>query len=471
MSSMSFRCLPRVVSRPLVAAALAAAAVAFPAAVSANAAPITCGDIAGLKTAIMAGGTIDLTPYCVYVLTAADSGVDGLPAVTNNTVINGNHATIQRDPALTSATPFRILRIASGGNLTVSDLTVMNGLLTGFEFGGGILVQSGGALTATSNLTIQGNRVLRQGGGLRVEGSGAAELTASLIKDNTANSISGGLGGGIDSSGNLKLHGTVVSSNRAGEYGGGIYKNGVGRLGIDQNSVITNNRATGAGADDGGGGGILAFGGGSITDSVVTNNTVTNGQGGGGIIADSGMLTVTRSIISGNTLAYNITLPTLPATGAGILADGNTSNVVLDGSTVTGNKIVGARGRGAGLAATRGTITLQNTSGVTTVSNNLASGSYSQGGGLYTASGTTLNAIGAVITGNKATGTGSQGGGIFNNGGSLSLDGATSVTSNTAATAPGGIWTSVPFATTATVTGNIPTNCAASPATVTGCTG
>ncbi|MFJ3234584.1 hypothetical protein [Streptomyces sp. NPDC086787] len=462
-----------------MATALAAAAVAFPAAVPAHAAvtPVGCDPdpiVAGtlLKSAVTTaapGDTLTLTAYCVYRYDGTNTTEATSALVLAKTlIITGNHATIQRAPTLTSATPFRILRIASGGNLTVSDLTVMNGLLAGFEFGGGILVQSGGSLTATGNLTIQGNRVTFSGGGLQVDSGGAAELTASLINGNTVSSISSGLGGGIDSRGNLKLHGTVVSSNRAGEYGGGINKNGVGQLVIDQNSSVTNNRVTGFGPDDGGGGGINASGGGSITDSVVTNNTVTNGEGGGGIIVAGGTFTVTRSTIGGNTLAYN---NTPPATGAGILTDSNTSNVVLDGSTVTGNKIVGARGRGAGLAATRGTITLQNTSGVTTVSNNLASGQYSQGGGIYTASGTTLNATGATITANKATGTGSQGGGIFNNGGTVSLNSTTSVTSNSAATAPGGIWTSIPFATTATVTGNVPTNCAGSPATVTGCTG
>ncbi|MFJ3235932.1 right-handed parallel beta-helix repeat-containing protein [Streptomyces sp. NPDC086787] len=457
--------MSRAVSRPLAATVLAAAAVAFPAAVPAHAAPITCGDIAALKTAIMAGGTIDLVPYCVYVLTAADSGVDGLPAVTSNTVINGNHATIMRDPTLTSATPFRILRIASGGSLTVSDLTVMNGLLTGVGGnGGGIRVENGGSLMATSNLTIQGNRVLTFGGGLEVDAGGAAELTASLINDNTATSLAIGLGGGAYSRGSLRLHGTVVSSNRAGEYGGGVGSDGSTFV-IDQNSRISNNRVTGFGPNDGGGGGVYTGPGGSITDSSVTNNTLTDGEGGGGIYSGGGPLTVTRSTISGNTLAYN---QTPPAAGAALLSRGS---VTLDSSTVASNKIVGAPGRGAGLAVLNGSLTLQSTTTATTVRSNLASGQYSQGGGIYAASGTNLTTTGATITANKASGTGSQGGGLFNNGGTVSLDSTTSVTSNSAATAPGGIWTSTPFATTATISGNIPTNCLGSPTIVTGCAG
>ncbi|MFJ3233845.1 hypothetical protein [Streptomyces sp. NPDC086787] len=42
---------------------------------------------------------LDLTDHCAYSLTAADSGEDGLPAVTDdNLVIHGHNATIERAP-------------------------------------------------------------------------------------------------------------------------------------------------------------------------------------------------------------------------------------------------------------------------------------------------------------------------------------------------------------------------------------
>src|SRR5690349_7485338 len=78
-----------------------------------------------------------LSRGCNYVLTTAAAGDDGLPPVTGRiTVIGGPGTQISRSP---SAGPFRILDVASGGALTLANLTVANGKLAGPINGGGIL--------------------------------------------------------------------------------------------------------------------------------------------------------------------------------------------------------------------------------------------------------------------------------------------------------------------------------------------
>ncbi|MFJ3233994.1 hypothetical protein [Streptomyces sp. NPDC086787] len=163
---------------------------------------------------------------------------------------------------------------------------------------------------------------------------------------------------------------------------------------------------------------------------------------------------------------YCVYVLTAPTVGGGV--DG-LPLAALDDTRVSSNRIIGAQGQGAGIAALGGSLQLQNTTAADTVSDNLASGRYSKGGGIFTQTGATASVTGATITRNKATGTGSQGGGLYNIGVAVTITG-TSITANRAQTAPGGVWTSVPLApTTTTITGNTPTNCAGSPAAVTGC--
>ncbi|MFJ3236011.1 hypothetical protein [Streptomyces sp. NPDC086787] len=473
--TMTARWLPPVLSRLLAATMLAAAVVAFPSAITAHSATtITCGDITALKAAISAGGTIDLASYCVYVLPAADSGVDGLPPVTNNTLINGNHATIRRDPTLTTAIPFRILDIASGGHLAISDLTVMNGAVTSLsDRGGGVLVQNGGILTAT-NVNFQGNTA-GYGGGLAVASGASADLTGGLIGDNTAS----GSGAGIVTNGGVTLHGTTVSGNRVTAAGvdgagGGVAVFNSGSFTTDatgNRTVIKNNTAPL-------GGGVFGQAqvpGWTLTlqNADVLGNTAKTGEGGGIAALGNGNATITNSTIAGNT-AF-LSTGGRPA-GGGLSADftpDGTSTMALDQTKVTGNKVVGAHGEGGGISHYGGALTLQNG---TIVSGNLASGQYSRGGGLFSStprSSESLTVDNSSVSSNKVTGTLSQTGGVYITGTpTVTFDSAT-ITGNSAppAPAPGGVYSDVDItpAGTTTITGNTPTNCKYSPATITGC--
>ncbi|MFJ3233651.1 right-handed parallel beta-helix repeat-containing protein [Streptomyces sp. NPDC086787] len=449
--------------------AATAAAVVFPGALPAHAASVGCSTGA-LITAINNANSginpiLDLEPYCVYVVSSVSSGEDGLPPITDFVTINGNHATIQRSGTTAS---FRLLDVTvdgdSSGFLSVNNLTVMGGSLTTGGRGGGILVQAGGKLDATANLTIQGNSTTSHGGGLAVDSGATATLTGSLVNDNRA--TNGNDGGGIRSRGTLTLAGTVVSGNRATGFGGGVSSGGTLNI---TTSTIRNNTLGGtpAGQD---GGGLEVSNTTVVQDSVIRDNSVING-GGGGVYVNSGAdFTAQGTTISENTTSTTNTTVS-PADGAGILADG-LSSVTLDSSHVTGNRIISANGHGAGVLVFASSLTTQNT---TTITGNIASGKYSQGGGIWAMGGTAnVSLSGTSITGNKVTGTGSFAAGIYNNGGTVSLTGS-SVSNNTApvAPAPGGIWTNVAITSVpgSTITGNIPTNCLFSPAPVTNCSG
>jgi hypothetical protein len=133
------------------------------------------------------------------------------------------------------------------------------------------------------------------------------------------------------------------------------------------------------------GGGIENLGTLTLTDSIVTGNTATNTSGGG--ISNDGTATLNHSQVNGNTAATNLgggifndigaTLTlnnssvsgNAAANGGGIF---NFAKLTLNNSSVSGNAAV----LGGGIHNLIGTVTLSNSS----VRNNTASDS---GGGLY----------------------------------------------------------------------------------------
>ena len=242
-----------------------------------------------------------------------------------------------------------------------------------------------------------------------------------------------GVGGGLyvrgqASSGNIAVSNSTFNLNRALGGGAGAFLVNIG--GSVLNSNFTSNQVTGNGTTfNTGGGGIAVIGetviptvditgvtidgnsapagaGIAIVDSVVsvTNSTISNNvatesqSGGGGIGAiaygtlPSNLLTVTGSIISGNTTAGE---------GGGIgVIDGN---VLITDTAITANQANGGRGGGIGAAKylTAGTVTIRRS----TLSANTAT---ANGGGIAVMDmGFDLENV--TISGNSA---GAAGGGI-----------------------------------------------------------
>ncbi len=167
-----------------------------------------------------------------YTLTAAYAAGTGLPIITSSMEIEGNGATIRRN---SGSGHYRILEVASTGDLTLSRATITGGDGYGSYTGGGGIYNAG-VLTLT-NSTIMGNHHEGgQGGGGGLYNVGKMTLLNSTVSGNRADLWHGG---GIHNIGELSVINSTISANDAPGYdGGGIANNGVLTL---TNSLIANN--------------------------------------------------------------------------------------------------------------------------------------------------------------------------------------------------------------------------------------
>lgn len=210
-----------------------------------------------------------------------------LPTLNRNIAMTGpgaNQLTVRRDSA--PGTPaFRLIEVSSGFSVTLTGLTLSNGL---------IVNDSGGAILNNGALTLN-----------------QCAVTGSQA----------GLGGGIYSPGPLTLNGSTISGNIA-DAGGGMLP--LTDLAMD-GCTVENNTGT-----FGGGGMILSFNTAVIRNSTFSGNT--GGDGGGAIINDSATLTMTNCTIAGNSV-------TGLGFGGGILnsTNGQPASVTLTNCTFTDN--------------------------------------------------------------------------------------------------------------------------------------
>jgi CSLREA domain-containing protein len=197
-----------------------------------------------------------------------------LPNLNGNISINGlgaNRLTAKRDSA--AATTIRIFTINSGKTVTISGLTITNGVAGGSSGeGGGIF--NAGTLTI-NNSTLSGNSAGLYGGG--IFNAGTLTINNSTLSGNSANFGSGSDGGGIFNAGPLTITNSTLSGNSAVSYGGGIFSQNFVEI---NNSTLSGNSA---GID---GGGIYNSAGGSPTLSIggtiltSTGSNITNNSNG-----------------------------------------------------------------------------------------------------------------------------------------------------------------------------------------------
>lgn len=186
----------------------------------------------------------------------------------------------------------RIFFVDSGGDLTLNEITIMNGV--SIDDGGGIY--NLGALTLTSSIVT--NNSAKSGGSGIYNGDTSATLiiTNSTISDNTTNGFAA-----IFNFGTIILTNSIVSNNTSVHNGGGINNNNAGATLTVINSTIAGNKATGSGG--GIGGGIVnADGTVTLTNSTISNNTATTTAGG---IFNTGKVTLSNSTLSNNTSKGN----------------------------------------------------------------------------------------------------------------------------------------------------------------------
>jgi len=298
--------------------------------------------------------------------------------------------------------------IHSSGTLTMTDCVVSNNS-TG----------NGGANTASGSSSGGWGGF---GGGI-YHATGSLTMTDCVISNNsTGNGNTGGSGGsggrgaGIFlGSATLTLNRVAITGNRTGDsggptggnsgYGGGIFSDGPNAFLNLTNLTITNNTTgnTNSRGDVGGGAGMYILAGtGSLTASTISNNhngdsAISSGAfGGGGFgagIFNNGNLTVTNSLISGN------------STGDGNLGSSNAGGGIVNNfiltlinTTVSGNSAGAGANRGGGIS-NGGTLRLTNC----TVTGNMAN-NFNIGNGIVGGPSTTVR--NSIIAGNGPGGNG-----------------------------------------------------------------
>jgi hypothetical protein len=320
--------------------------------------------IADINAANKAGGanTIVLSAptSSPYVLTAVNNSTDGptgLPVIKRGALtIVGNGDTIDANHN------GRLFDVASGGSLTLQNLTLE----------GGRLWRGSGASAEGGGIFNQGTLVLS---GVRIGGNSVSGSDGPTNNNKPGGAGSDAAGGGIWSNGSLTVeNGCVIAGNSATGGDGGF-------------SYAT--RQWGPGGNAFGGGIYIAGGTANITNSSIgTYNPVgysvgNTAQGGAGAYLNSNGARTASGYgggiyVAGGTVSMN--------------ADSVESNTAQGGNNVpagTGSTFVNGFGYGGGICVASGSATLTND----TVDHNVAGPNafgVSYGGGIFIASGGTV---------------------------------------------------------------------------------
>jgi hypothetical protein len=338
--------------------------------------------IADINAANKAGGTntIMLTAPAssAYVLTAADNttnGPTGLPVIAKKDILTvvGNGDTI------TSSGAGRLFDVASGGSLTLQNLTLQAGFVSGSGSsaeGGGIYNQGTLVLSAVIVQGCGARGSSPKGGGIYNQGT--LVLSAAIVQSN-----------GVEGSNGVhKNNGLGTPGDPAA--GGGIWSNG--SLTIENGSLVQNNQAIGGGGSGGvggagSGGGIYVAGGTANLAGVTVSNNIA--QGGKG----STFFTNPPCPCFGDNFGGN-------AFGGGLDVEGGTvslSNVVVENNSATAGldenvSSIEPQALGGGLYLAGGTVTLcsDTVQSNSTFVSSATNPNDARGGGIYIISGATV---------------------------------------------------------------------------------
>ncbi|MFL7812516.1 MAG: choice-of-anchor Q domain-containing protein [Anaerolineales bacterium] len=271
---------------------------------------------------------IDLDGSCVFQLGDVDNTVDGnngLPAVTSSIVINGNGATVRRSSGAQKAA-IRLFYVGQGGDLTINDLILYDGM--GMEPPDTtILVRnSGGAIYNNGTLTVNSsvfdyNRARRQGGAIFNAGTMTVSNTAFQNNGVNIGNEPGESGGAIFNTGTATLTACTLSGNIASQSGAGITNTGTMTV---TNSTISGNSTTIAGLASG----AAVMNSGSITISFTTiaANTSTTA---GAVFSAPDTIEIHNTIIADNIGGNCSYPPTSMILGMNIDSDGSCGGMVL----------------------------------------------------------------------------------------------------------------------------------------------
>jgi hypothetical protein len=239
----------------------------------------------------------------------------------------------------------RIFNVQVGGQLWVSNMSLINGSTKNNEDGGAILVKNdreNNFLLEILNVNITGNNSNGgKGGGIAANNflvsnsnftynlantggaiSGVGTIQNSNFENNTTNS-----GGGAILSSNIIIKKTKINNNKSiNGYGGGVYIEISGKS-IIENTSITKNEAN----SYGGGGIFLERSKLELKNSLIDHN-FAKFAGGIGVISYDSDASIISSVISNNTASEMV---------GGIYGDGK---LTIWYSSIVGNKSIKAGG-------------------------------------------------------------------------------------------------------------------------------
>ncbi len=318
-------------------------------------APTVSALIADVNAANTAGGpnTITLTAPTTspYVLTTASLPVI---AAKDNLTIVGNGDTIERKVSVgRPPTYFRLLDVASGGSLTLENLTLQGGQVESTEGVGG-----GPGWIPTG--VAEGGAIYNQG---------TLVLNGVTVQDNSAGQFSqageggqGAAGGGIFSlDGSVTLEGGTIIRNNEAE-GSGTPTN------YEPGEIICTDCEGGVPAGDAWGGGLAAFGGSvTVTNATLEDNTALAGLAfeqpgtagnayGGGLYAGFSTVNLSNATLDDNAATGSLGFSGGDAYGGGAFLIEGTAT--LTSGTVQGNSSVGQAGEGGGIYILYGSYSL-----------------------------------------------------------------------------------------------------------------
>jgi hypothetical protein len=244
------------------------------------------------------------------VVTGTITLTTGELLITNNVAILGPGANVL---AVNGNAASRVFHIGNGVTVTISGLTITNGIASSTNGGG---IYNGRSTLLVSNCTLTGNSAGTSGGGIyndglagRTGGSAALTVIASTFSGNSA-SYGGGIYNNADTyntSATLTVVNSTLTGNSGTNGGGGIFNDGFSG---SATLTVVNSTLTGNSAISGTGGGIFSagFSTGStklkISASTLSDNSAATG--GGGIYNDGGTLEIGNSILKTGTSGANI---------------------------------------------------------------------------------------------------------------------------------------------------------------------
>ncbi len=224
----------------------------------------------------------------------------------------------------------RLFDVATGGILTLQNLTIQDGLLIDSQL---ITVNVEGQNSSTI-ISIGNIDTVPNGGAINIDFGGTAIINNSIIKSSRTEQK----GGGINNSGSLELNDSIVENNQATNINraevpqlktaGGIFNTGT--MKINRSAIINNFVETATPTDiEGAGGGVVNEAGATI---IIVNSTISGNDAG--IDAGGGILNRGRATVINSTVTDNI-----GQVGSGIYSETTNADTVLNNTIVANNKV------------------------------------------------------------------------------------------------------------------------------------